>query len=58
MNNFLHKIGLDGEELTICGLDGKAVVADVVRGEMAIYPLAKGIYVVRAGMHTAKVNVR
>lgn len=50
--------GLNGNDVAIYSLDGKTIVTDTVNGDNAVYNIAKGIYVVKAGKKTAKVSVR
>lgn len=49
--------GLEGMDIAIYSIDGKCIMTDKVCGDPAVYNLAKGIYVVKAGDQTAKISI-
>lgn len=49
--------GYDGKEIIISDLQGRLLTKDRIRDSIVIYPLAKGIYIVKVGNDRRKISV-
>lgn len=56
--NTISIIGFNGKDIIIASLDGKTIVNEKCKSDKEDYILEKGIYIVRAGSHTAKLIVK
>ncbi len=56
--SYVYINGLEGNDYTICALDGRVVKSGVVSDSVLAIGLEPGVYVVRAGSVSAKVVVR